>query len=56
MRIHEREKNVLGFLSLLRLPLLVNLLKHPWFWRVWVVQEVAHPEIVHVVYGGLYLD
>jgi hypothetical protein len=56
MRVHEREKNVLEFLSLLRLPLLVNLLRHLWFCRVWVVQEVAHPKIVHVVYGGLYLD
>jgi hypothetical protein len=56
MRTHEREKNVFEFLSLLRLLLLVILLRNPWFSRVWVVQEVAHPKIVHVVYGGLYLD
>jgi hypothetical protein len=56
MRVHDREKNVLEFLSLFRLPLLVILLSNPWFSRVWVVQEVAHPKIVHVAYGGLYLD
>ncbi|PMD42901.1 hypothetical protein L207DRAFT_390301, partial [Hyaloscypha variabilis F] len=29
---------------LFRLPLLVILLSNPWFSRVWVVQEVAHPK------------
>jgi hypothetical protein len=56
MRVYEREKNVLEFLILLRLPLLVILLSNLWFSRVRVVQKVAHPKRVHVVYGRLYLD
>lgn len=36
----------------LRVKALANLLKHPWFSRVWVVQEVALAKKVTFFYGG----
>lgn len=33
-----------------------NLLRHEWFGRVWMVQEVVVAKKVHGVYGGAYLD
>jgi hypothetical protein len=35
---------------------LIDLLSHPWFTRMWVIQEVAVPQTVHVMYGGKYLS
>jgi hypothetical protein len=33
-----------------------NLLRHEWFGRVWMVQEVVVAKKVHAVYGGAYMD
>ncbi|KAK3385742.1 heterokaryon incompatibility protein-domain-containing protein [Podospora didyma] len=33
----------------------IDLLSHQWFTRVWVIQEVVVPRLVHVIYGGQYL-
>jgi hypothetical protein len=34
----------------------VKMLDHPWFTRIWVIQEIAVPRVVHVIYGGQYLE
>jgi hypothetical protein len=33
-----------------------KLFSHPWFERIWVVQEVAAGKIVHVMYHGICID
>jgi hypothetical protein len=53
---HKNIGDIRMFLNLVRLPALIKILSHPWFQRVWVVQEVALPPKVHVVYGGQYLE
>jgi hypothetical protein len=35
---------------------LKKLLRHGWFGRVWMIQEVVLASKVHVVYGGNYID
>ena len=35
---------------------LSKLVRHPWFSRVWVVQEVVVSKTVHVIYGNTYID
>jgi hypothetical protein len=40
----------------IRLQCLSWFLNNPWFERVWIVQEVALPRVVHVVHNGQYLD
>ncbi|KAH8672140.1 heterokaryon incompatibility protein-domain-containing protein [Tricladium varicosporioides] len=33
-----------------------QLLYHPYWSRVWVIQEVVVAKVVHIIYGGRYLD
>ncbi|PMD62302.1 HET-domain-containing protein [Hyaloscypha bicolor E] len=33
-----------------------RLLYHPYWSRVWVIQEVAVAKVVHIIYGGRYID
>ena len=33
-----------------------KLFSHPWFERIWIVQEVAAGKIVHVMYHGICID
>ncbi|PQE15262.1 Heterokaryon incompatibility protein [Rutstroemia sp. NJR-2017a BBW] len=40
----------------LRWPAVVRLFSHPWFSRAWVVQELALPRTLHVIYGEICLD
>lgn len=56
LQFHKKMDDAGLFFSMFRLPALVKLLSHPWFERVWVVQEVALPKIVHVIYGGQYIE
>ncbi len=39
-----------------RWPAFVEFLNHPWFARVWIVQEVAVAKNVQVIIGGRYYD
>jgi len=33
-----------------------KLLRHEWFGRVWMVQEIVVASKIHAIYGGAYLD
>ncbi|KAI9776854.1 MAG: hypothetical protein M1839_009302 [Geoglossum umbratile] len=35
---------------------LAKLFAHPWFQRIWVIQEVAVAETVHVMYNGICIE
>lgn len=55
-RAHEKDGGPAANFNYIRCQCLSWLLNNPWFERVWIVQEVALPRVVYIVYSGQYLD